>query len=240
MEKEPLLYQTWLKKVGKEKIQAFQDSFAKSFEISLCILSSKGKPLTIWSNSLLFCHYMMRKNRERCIRERQDAINYVLKQQKPHIFECYMGLTLFVCPIFNCNEIVCVAYGGGVNLNKKESYDSSKIDCNVPILAERKLKDIINLLGETFNLLDGRQELTQEGPTKNRTPKELRFLQNKLSRREIEIVELINDGLTNKEISEHLYISEKTVKTHVSNILAKLEMKDRMQLIIFCRQNNVV
>lgn len=237
MEKD---HQTWLKRVGKEKIQAFQDSFAKSFGISLCILSVKGKPLTVWSNSLLFCHYMMRKNKERCVQERQNAINYVLKHHKPHIFKCYMGLTLFVCPIIYCGEIVCVAYGGGVNLDKKESYDSNKIDCNVPNLTERELVDIINLLGATFNLLDDCQGQKQEGVGNNRTTKELCFLQNKLSRREMEIVELIYNGMTNKEISEHLYISEKTVKTHVSNILAKMEMKDRMQLIVFCRQNNVV
>lgn len=47
---------------------------------------------------------------------------------------------------------------------------------------------------------------------------------------------LICQGLSNKQIAEQLFISEKTIKTHVSNILSKLDIKDRMQLILeYCR-----
>jgi len=57
-----------------------------------------------------------------------------------------------------------------------------------------------------------------------------------LSRREAEVAMLICQGLSNKQIAEQLFISEKTIKTHVSNILSKLDIKDRMQLILeYCR-----
>lgn len=56
---------------------------------------------------------------------------------------------------------------------------------------------------------------------------------NVLSRREMEVLKEIVNGLSNKEISETLFVSEKTVKTHVSHILNKLEVSDRTQAAIY-------
>lgn len=52
-----------------------------------------------------------------------------------------------------------------------------------------------------------------------------------LSTRELDVLELIVDGLTNREISERLFISEHTVKNHITNILHKLDASDRVQVI---------
>ena len=54
-----------------------------------------------------------------------------------------------------------------------------------------------------------------------------------LTEREQEVLHLIADGRNNREIAEKLVISEKTVKTHVSNILAKLNLDDRTQAAIY-------
>ena len=56
-----------------------------------------------------------------------------------------------------------------------------------------------------------------------------------LTPREMEIAELIGKGKNNKEISEILYITEGTVKNHVTNILAKLELRDRTQLALLIK-----
>lgn len=55
---------------------------------------------------------------------------------------------------------------------------------------------------------------------------------NGLTKREIEIVDLITEGLTNKEIADTLFISEGTVKNAVSTILGKLDLKHRTQIAI--------
>ena len=61
-----------------------------------------------------------------------------------------------------------------------------------------------------------------------------------LSDRELEVLRLIADGLSNAEIANKLFISEKTVKGHVSNILSKLHMMDRTQAAVFAWQQGLV
>ena len=61
-----------------------------------------------------------------------------------------------------------------------------------------------------------------------------------LSDRELDVLRLIADGLSNAEIARKLVISEKTVKGHVSNILSKLHMLDRTQAAIFAWQQGLV
>lgn len=60
---------------------------------------------------------------------------------------------------------------------------------------------------------------------------------NKLSNREREIVKLIADGKSNKEIAQILDISEKTVKTYVKNIMLKLEVDSRYKIIAWYYKN---
>lgn len=63
---------------------------------------------------------------------------------------------------------------------------------------------------------------------------------DEISPREMEVLQEIGRGLSNKEIGERLYIGERTVKTHVSHLLEKLQLQDRTQLAIFAVQNKLV
>ncbi len=57
-----------------------------------------------------------------------------------------------------------------------------------------------------------------------------------LSPRERDILTLIGDGLTNREIGKKLYLSEKTVKNHISRLLAKLGVQRRVQAAVLASQ----
>lgn len=63
---------------------------------------------------------------------------------------------------------------------------------------------------------------------------------DEVSPREMEVLQLIGKGLSNREIGERLYIGERTVKTHVSHLLEKLQMQDRTQLAIYAVQKKLV
>jgi len=54
-----------------------------------------------------------------------------------------------------------------------------------------------------------------------------------LTDREIEICQLVAEGMNNKEISEKLFLGEGTVKNHITKILQKLDLRDRTQLAIY-------
>ncbi|HET7626978.1 MAG TPA: response regulator transcription factor [Bacillales bacterium] len=61
-----------------------------------------------------------------------------------------------------------------------------------------------------------------------------------LTRRECEVLQLLADGKSNRAIGEALYISEKTVKNHVSNILQKINVEDRTQAVVEAIKNGWV
>ncbi|NNU97582.1 response regulator [Anoxybacillus sp. EFIL] len=61
-----------------------------------------------------------------------------------------------------------------------------------------------------------------------------------LTSREMEVLLFIAQGKTNQEIAEELFISLKTVKVHVSNILAKLDVQDRTQAVIYAFKHGLV
>ena len=62
----------------------------------------------------------------------------------------------------------------------------------------------------------------------------------KLTEREVDVIRLVAQGRSNHEIAQALVISEKTVKTHISNILGKLQLEDRTQLAIYAIKNGLV
>jgi len=72
-----------------------------------------------------------------------------------------------------------------------------------------------------------RRERTGDGP-------------ERLSRREVEVLTALARGRSNKEIARQLSISDETVKTHVSNILSKLQLEDRTQAAIYALQQRLV
>ena len=226
--------QEWLKFIGKEKLQTFQDVFSQSYNVSMSFFDAEGKPLTVFSKYPLFCTVVQKENLQRCIEEGKNHLASIQEKDRSKFFTCPFGLIGFVCPIFFDGQIMAYAYVGGV------TYEGSKISLetreryHLPVISKERLKEISELLEETLNLLNVNLSIFEKCKIKEKREfREDDLKRNsRISLREKEIVELVCKGLSNKQIADALFISERTVKTHVSNILAKLNLHDRMQLLV--------
>ncbi|MDI1255245.1 MAG: LuxR C-terminal-related transcriptional regulator [Flavobacterium sp.] len=65
-------------------------------------------------------------------------------------------------------------------------------------------------------------------------------LQRNISKRELEVLQLMEKGMSNKEIADQLFVSVNTIKTHASNLFEKLESKRRLQAITTAKKLNLL
>jgi DNA-binding NarL/FixJ family response regulator len=62
----------------------------------------------------------------------------------------------------------------------------------------------------------------------------------RLSERELDVVRLVAQGMSNAEIAAKLYLSEATIKSHIARVLAKLGLRDRVQVAVFAYEKGIV
>ncbi|MGX7109689.1 response regulator [Facklamia miroungae] len=125
-------------------------------------------------------------------------------------------------------------------LDDEKVYPAIEAGAKSYILKTSSAKEIADAIRSTYQ---GESVMQDEVTQKmlNRETEEKQFqLHDDLTNREREVLELIARGYSNQAIAEELYITLKTVKTHVSNILSKLEVDDRTQATIYAFQHHLV
>jgi len=98
------------------------------------------------------------------------------------------------------------------------------------------LVDTIKSVYKGDLLLHGHVAKTLASAVIDKRDTEKENILNRLTARELEIANLVAKGKSNREISEILYITEGTVKNHVTKILDKLELRDRTQLALLIKE----
>lgn len=107
------------------------------------------------------------------------------------------------------------------------------------MLKTSKASDIAEAVRKTYagqSILE--PEVTGKMMTRMRQ-KTVSHPHEELTNRELEILLLMTQGKTNQEIADELFIALKTVKTHVSNILSKLDVQDRTQAVIYAFKHDM-
>ncbi|MFB1081429.1 response regulator [Jeotgalibacillus sp. JSM ZJ347] len=105
-----------------------------------------------------------------------------------------------------------------------------------------KTSSASQILDTVYKAARGESVIEQQVASKlmNRFRTKERVLHEDLTEREMDVLKCLGDGLTNQEIADELYIGIKTVKTHVSNVLSKLELSDRTQAAIYANRKGLL
>ena len=143
----------------------------------------------------------------------------------------FPGVKVIVLTTFNDDEYI---------------YDALKNGASGYLLKDASPEEIAGAVRTVYNggaliqsevavkVLDKFSELAKENRPKHKDPRaEL------LTERERDICRLIAEGKNNKEIADELYLSEGTVKNHITRVLIKLELRDRTQLAVFTIKNDL-
>lgn len=117
---------------------------------------------------------------------------------------------------------------------------SVELGCDGYILKESDSDELKNAI---YNVYEGKRYIQP-----NMTPMLNSYLASKadddkklvgLTKREVQVLKLVAEGMFNRDIAERLEISERTVKNHIANIFKKIQVSDRTQAAVFAIKNNL-
>lgn len=128
-----------------------------------------------------------------------------------------------------------------VESDKKTLFDAIDIGADGYILKDSAANEIVDAIKTVFSgekYVDKSLVSIMFSGIKSKENKRVSIFDN-LSKREVEVLFKISQGLSNKEIGEQLFLSEKTVKNYATNIFDKLNVHDRVQAAILAIENNI-
>ncbi len=142
-----------------------------------------------------------------------------------------VGTKVLVLTTFDLDEYVFEALRAGASGFLLKDAPADELAAAIRVVASG---DSLLAPGVTRRVIDA---FVRRAPV-SRQPSDRRF--SGLTPREVEVLGLLARGLSNLDIAARLFVSEATTKTHVSNVLTKLGLKDRVQAVIYAYENGVV
>ena len=148
-------------------------------------------------------------------------VSRVLKRTHPHV-----GIVLFSSAMDGAHVVKAIRAGVAAYLPRNIEWPPLLQTLTEVRRGEYPINDLVLSLPEVASqVLSAFRQMVVDEDTEN--------VYSPLSPREIEVIELIAAGRTNKEIAFHLDISNQTAKNHISSILRKLAVNDRTQAVVY-------
>jgi two-component system NarL family response regulator len=133
-----------------------------------------------------------------------------------------------------------------VSEDEQDLYEAVKAGASGYLLKEvaiEELADAVRAVARGHSLVSpsmASKLLSEFNTLAKRAEERHRMLLPRLTERELEVLRLVANGLSNREIANELYIAENTVKNHVRNILEKLHLHSRMEAVVFAMRENLL
>jgi DNA-binding NarL/FixJ family response regulator len=142
--------------------------------------------------------------------------------------KCDPMRAIIIADRFIEENVIAMMKGGARGFLLRDHIDADIIKC-IRVVARGELWLSIKLIGLVFDELirESHKKLMIKSPTGNQLAQ-----MKTLSRREFEVIALISESMTNEEIAQKLFLSAKTVKTHIRNIFEKTGVRNRVEAVL--------
>ena len=129
---------------------------------------------------------------------------------------------------FNEESVIAMMKSGARGFLLREHLDADIVKC-IRVVARGELWLSTALIGRVIDELirESDKKLLLKSPTSNQVSR-----MKSISQREMEVMALISESMTNEEIAEKLFLSAKTVKTHIRNIFEKAGIRNRVEAVL--------
>jgi DNA-binding CsgD family transcriptional regulator len=200
-------------------LQTIQDLFSEYVGFSIVFIDSNAKEITIPSKLPMICF-----NNEQYDEKCKACYRNILKGLKENsedemLYQCHKGLYIHVCTT-------------NIKLNYQFTYlINGRVSDRSILTTNQRFLRALSIL--PFNI-------SHEDLQNHSLSKQYKNIAYNLTPQEYSILKYLVEGLSNKEIANHLNISVSTVKIHVSNIIKKLHVTNRTEAAFYALKDNIV
>lgn len=233
-----------------EFFEDMQNVFSTLTQLHVIITNQNGNPITLPSQHPSIFDIMSDQENIKTI------FNQITKNfpqiNDSILYEILPGIKIIVCPIYAEADIKFFIFAGGIiegtskeaiksYLNRllSTSRNADLISSFLEELTPNEIQAIAKKIGKLSIIISERLQvqklmidLSESIHHQMKNDKETLINMNlNLTKREMEVLNLVLEGKNNREIADHLFISGHTVKNHMTNIFTKLSVNDRTQVI---------
>jgi DNA-binding NarL/FixJ family response regulator len=158
-----------------------------------------------------------------------EAASLSLPPMLEYTKKCTFTRAIVIGDRFHEHNLIVMMKEGARGFLLREHLDADIIKC-IHVVARGEIWMSTNLIGRVFDELL-RRECETKHMLKSPTSDQLAKMKT-VSRREMEVMALISESMTNEEIAEKLFLSAKTVKTHIRNIFEKTGIHNRVEAVL--------